>query len=185
MVERIERVVVVDGGTAETSLPCPRCSIALFEGQAGGASLFGCGSCGGIWMDNATSQRVVSAVEEAILTLAVRATHAAKAPVETARVAACPMCKKEMVCASAGGVALDVCSAHGTWFDRGEVQRVSAHFQSRRVASAGGPTYDYASAAAAAQDRELYARGAMGLFGAILAGVAEAAIGAPKSGTAQ
>lgn len=89
----------------------------------------GCPACGGVWADNGASQRVVSALDPEILEAAAAAEeHAAKldAPMAaTSALRVCPECGGGLVRACIAGTTLDVCSRHGTWFDRGELRRVA------------------------------------------------------------
>ena len=50
--EVVRRVVLVDTASSQTSLLCPKCNVALFEGKATETILHGCGTCGGLWLDN-------------------------------------------------------------------------------------------------------------------------------------
>jgi Zn-finger nucleic acid-binding protein len=125
----VERVVVAaPGGSADAAMPpCPRCKASLFEGQAHGVKLLGCGVCGGVFLDNDGSARIVAAPDEEIAQLAERAEARAIAPDVDTRPAAlaCPVCGKAMRKVRApASVELDICAAHGTWFDRSELVRV-------------------------------------------------------------
>jgi Zn-finger nucleic acid-binding protein len=81
-----------------------------------------CRSCGGLWLDTATVDRLRNARDEA-LELAVRriADPGLDAAGRDLRVAiTCPICRTRLrrvpIPNSAHDV--DVCDAHGTWFDR-------------------------------------------------------------------
>jgi Zn-finger nucleic acid-binding protein len=165
------RRVVVNAVTGETSLACPRCDVALFEGKAETSIVHGCGRCGGMWLDNMSSKRVLGAVQSSIPGLAQRAEKIATATVDTSAPARCPLDKNEMQRVTSYGIALDACAVHGTWFDAGEVKRLVIALQNERiatVASAGGATYDYGPAAAEALRNETYARGAFEALGLVL-----------------
>jgi Zn-finger nucleic acid-binding protein len=118
---------VIANVTAEaqrSELACPRCGERLFSGAAHEISMLGCGLCGGIWLDNEAAQRVMAKFDEAIVDLAGRAAaHAQKHPDERAAVL-CAACKQPMVRRRVGSVDLDLCTAHGTWFDAGELTAV-------------------------------------------------------------
>jgi Zn-finger nucleic acid-binding protein len=81
----------------------------------------GCGQCGGIWLDNASAQAAVKQKDDAVMTLARRASQRASIPTETRDVIACPACKTTMGRVQRAGVTIDVCTMHGTWFDRNEL----------------------------------------------------------------
>ena len=156
--------------------PCPRCTAPLFEGSAGGATLLGCGRCGGVWLDNASAQRVLAARDGAIVELAARADARANA-VAAVRVeeAACPVCRRALVTTTDPGsrVELDVCATHGTFFDRyelGLVMRAWGRSPSSLAPVRSRPT--------AAPDFRRSSDGGDGLItGALVAGGAFAIIG--------
>jgi Zn-finger nucleic acid-binding protein len=172
----IVRVVTVSAASGATTMPCPRCAVPLFEGKAGAVTLFGCGTCGGVWLDNVTTGLVIERVDVALLRMTDRATHAAHAHVDLEKPAACPLCGVMMTRVDVKGVVVDACSAHGTWFDAGEVRRVAQAYEADRMAlaaSAGGVAYDYGPAAARAIDNQRYAEGAIAVLGAVLSGLAK------------
>jgi Zn-finger nucleic acid-binding protein len=100
--------------------------------------ILGCGACSGIWLDNAACQLLIAGeISDAARELLHRA--AQREPVaeekagyrEAARPSAdaamgCPVCRAAMTPyetkpeAHGARVKLDVCPAHGTWFDHGE-----------------------------------------------------------------
>lgn len=154
VVERIvERVVVVappsSGAGAGTSAPpklCPRCRTALFEGRAKDVLMNGCGTCGGIWLDNDASQRAIRAVDRDVLELADRAEkHATRKPAALPAGLPCAECAQPMarVLAPRGRVELDVCATHGTWFDRHELRVVMMAYSAPDFSALPGP-YDHA-----------------------------------------
>ena len=116
-------------------LTCPHCGCTLVAGRAASATVFGCTSCGGVWLDNAASQRLVTAIDPAILSLADAASLMATMPFphHEAR-PRCPVCRAEMqgVRVDVAAVSLDTCNLHGTWFDRGELQSVVRAFAATR-----------------------------------------------------
>lgn len=106
---------------------CPRCKASLFEGNAHGVMVLGCGICGGIFLDNEGSTRITRAPDDVIAGLAARARdRAVMASVDTRpKDLSCPSCSAPMRRVLARGfVEVDYCASHGTWFDRGEVNRV-------------------------------------------------------------
>ena len=130
VVERIvERVVVLSPSgapLAAAAMTCPRCVQPLFEGAADDIVLHGCGACGGIWLDNAASTRIADGVSSPeVKALADRAARRALPANPDTRPAGipCPVCRAPLarVRAPRGAIALDVCAAHGTWFDRYEL----------------------------------------------------------------
>jgi Zn-finger nucleic acid-binding protein len=127
VVERtVERVVLVaqTGDGAKDALMCPRCASALRDVRSTESVLHGCMSCGGVWLDPATVERLSRArdpdLERAagrILGL-LRPGPGLRDPLICCPVCAAPLRRAEI----ANSVSqIDVCDAHGTWFDRGEV----------------------------------------------------------------
>jgi Zn-finger nucleic acid-binding protein len=166
--EVLRRVVVVEEATGKTSMPCPRCAVPLFEGKAGDVLMHGCGTCGGVWLDNVASARIANAVSPTITAMSDRAALARRAPVDAATPVKCPIDGDTLERVTVHGIELDVCHAHGTWFDAGEVRRVGEAFQSARIAAVAGPTHDYDPAAEKARENQRYAEGAMQLLAAFL-----------------
>jgi Zn-finger nucleic acid-binding protein len=107
--------------------PCPRCSRPL-EGNPDHANVE-CAACGGLFVTEAALADILAAAE-------VRGTYAAT-PIEPrwnapavslgeVRYLTCPTCRKTMNRMNFGrvsGIIVDVCKAHGTWFDAGELTR--------------------------------------------------------------
>lgn len=126
--------------TEPTDRPCPRCSARLFEGRSSQLTLLGCGTCGGVWLSNEQSQSLVERLDRAVLDLSDRAAVVARGKVlDGAATAYCPYDRLPLARVSVRGVTLDVCEAHGTWFDAGEVRRVASAYHHQRVAFAPAP----------------------------------------------
>jgi len=193
VVERVvERVVVVaqPGSAGATSagaraMPCPRCAQSLFEGRAGDVAVHGCGACGGIWLDNEGSRRITERRDARIVELAERASRHATAKPEThASGIPCPVCASAMtrVRARRAAIELDVCAAHGTWFDDHELALVARAY-AQPLPGRGIPSEAELQRIVASTpnggDAEIYRRGAaevLPALGAILC-VAIGAIG--------
>lgn len=176
IVQKIEpeviRRVVVDAATGATSLTCPRCEIALFEGKADGRVVHGCGRCGGMWLDNVSSTRLLNMVSSPIVDLAERAKRVASTKVETSEPVRCPLDGQPMKRVTSYGIELDACATHGTWFDAGEVKRLVVALQHERLAAAANaPAYDYRPAAEEALRNEAGARIAFQAFGVVLGAI--------------
>lgn len=95
---------------------CPRCvRVGLFLGEARSLHPRACGQCGGVWL----------ATEEAARVLRPLFTPSGL-PGGTSRLT-CPICAEPMRAWPVGetGVELDSCAAHGTWFDRDELERLA------------------------------------------------------------
>ena len=88
-----------------------------------------CAQCGGLWLDPESLQRLSNASEDrsqVAVVLAGRVPMLATPP-DTVRYIPCPRCERLMNrknFAQGSGVVLDVCSKHGIWLDRGELERL-------------------------------------------------------------
>lgn len=107
---------------------CPACLGVLFAAPDR-AGVHGCSACGGIWANNETSQLIAAVLDPALINLAdIAATSAARrtcAPLPKGKTRTCPECLAVLQRVNSASTNLDVCALHGTWFDRGELQRVS------------------------------------------------------------
>ena len=103
---------------------CPRCTRLL---QATHGPDLACAACGGAFVDHGDlTARIDAARPGGPQPDAPR--HARGAPREReVHYARCPTCAQPMTRMNFGtrsGIILDVCRAHGTWFDRGELDAV-------------------------------------------------------------
>jgi Zn-finger nucleic acid-binding protein len=109
---------------------CPRACGELRTVALGGVELDECPRCSGVWVDDATFRRLCADRErQAVLLGAPAPAPRGGAATAAARVryAPCPECRKLMNrvnFARASGVIVDVCKAHGVWFDEDELRRV-------------------------------------------------------------
>lgn len=112
---------------------CPRCRDTLIAVSAGGGEIIPgvrtCHKCGGVFADNDASKKIVSSLDRLLLEIGFQAA-AGKRPVrdprELARALTCPECLVAMrrVRIESAACEIDVCPAHGSWFDTGELQDV-------------------------------------------------------------
>ena len=104
-------------------LRCPRCHKALARASVHDELVDACQHCDGLF------------VPHDVLARMVKAAHATESPNEEPRPAldrdvrylGCPRCGETMQRMNFGtrsGIIVDVCRAHGTWFDRGEIEAV-------------------------------------------------------------
>ncbi|MBV9339857.1 MAG: zf-TFIIB domain-containing protein [Acidobacteria bacterium] len=106
---------------------CPRCRVAMQAMQIGDSNLRECPRCDGIWADPETLQGICTRRERqaAVLTMPAPACEAPGLE-KNFRYVPCPVCHKLMNrvnFAQGCHIVLDVCKAHGTWFDRDELRR--------------------------------------------------------------
>lgn len=124
--------------TAETTRAserdCPRCQQPLFHQTCGEYPVEVCGQCLGLWVENATLEHIYQDAPKRLETVVPQALAVAdpsaaadKLPTRRAAYIACPVCKQHMNpinYARRSGVIVDVCRAHGTWFDADELNKV-------------------------------------------------------------
>lgn len=152
---------------------CPRCGLPLFEGQANGVAMLGCGRCGGVWLDNESAQRAVAAFDAAVVALADQASSRAAVTPETSALVSCPVCQKLMprTRAPKSGIQIDVCTEHGTWFDRYELGIVLDALRPPRPVEAvsySGPIPDFREGAnpEIKEFGKIFGLGLLGMLGA-------------------
>lgn len=106
--------------------PCPGCRVSLLRGTLRDIRLHECPKCYGLWLDTATFERVCRDAEQQSAILG-SAQPLGGNPVGPVRYVRCPQCNDlmhRMNFARCSGVIVDVCRAHGTWFDIHELQRI-------------------------------------------------------------
>ena len=115
---------------------CPTCAVALFAAPTR-AGVHACGACGGIWVDNETTQLVAAVLDPELVELGDRAERnragGGPLPMDAPGSRACADCRAPLVRVNVASTNLDVCSLHGTWFDRAELQRVSRKLDADRT----------------------------------------------------
>jgi Zn-finger nucleic acid-binding protein len=137
-----------------TRIKCPRCGQPTFAQLEGAVEGDICPGCGGLWLGPGLARQLSDphGLARAIRRLADDA--ASRAPfgggIGNLRVR-CPRCNAAMqrFAHPRSGVVVDICAEHGTWFDRGEVQRLVEHASAAGAGAAGGP---FRSAPAPAAD---------------------------------
>ena len=117
----------------DLQLMCPRCDQILTAADIAGTRIRECGSCGGIWLDTETFQKICSEREQQEKALVYPSPASAAEPLTPEKYyIPCPECgvlmnRKNF--AACSGVVLDVCKSHGIWFDRLELQRIVTFIQ--------------------------------------------------------
>lgn len=113
--------------------PCPACLAPLVAAPLAWTVL-ACNACGGVWADGTASARITRTVCRDLVGVARQA--AKRADDERTSIVdrdrQCPVCTGALRHDKLGGVALDVCDAHGTWFDRDELGRVARNLDYER-----------------------------------------------------
>ena len=109
---------------------CPGCQTSMLRGDLRGIPLHECGKCFGLWLDTATFERICRDAEQQASVLGSRMSLGAPVALGPIRYVRCPHCRDLMHrvnFARCSGVIVDVCRAHGTWFDANELHRI-VHF---------------------------------------------------------
>lgn len=105
-----------------TDAPCPRCSTALEVSPGVDARVHECPRCGGMFVPRDLLAEILCSAE---IGGSLRETPP-RARLEEVRYVPCPLCHAWMNRVNFGkvsGVIVDVCRAHGTWFDADELTR--------------------------------------------------------------
>lgn len=110
---------------------CPGCGSPLASVALGGITLLECAACDGVWISADDFERLCADRESQAAVLHRAGTETAK-PARTERKVKyrpCPHCGKLMNRVNFGrisGAVVDVCRAHGTFLDTGELQQIAA-----------------------------------------------------------
>jgi Zn-finger nucleic acid-binding protein len=68
----------------------------LHTAQAGAIPVHGCGGCGGVWLDNEASSRVIAKINPDVVSLAQQAGVRAQTRADEQQPSACPACSKPL-----------------------------------------------------------------------------------------
>lgn len=128
-----EEMVRAETPEGEELGDCPRCKVRLDLLQIAEISVRECARCDGLWADVGTFERLCAEREERSAVLGFIGSREPKAP-PAAKISyvPCPDCGQLMNrsnFARASGVIIDICKAHGVWFDAGELPRIIEFIQ--------------------------------------------------------
>lgn len=114
-------------GGGDTQL-CPRCQAGMKTVTVGTIRLLECSACEGIWVGVDALTQICVEREKQAAVLGMPAPPEGTAELEKQiRYIPCPVCHQLMNrvnFAHCSHVIVDVCKAHGTWFDKDELRRV-------------------------------------------------------------
>jgi Zn-finger nucleic acid-binding protein len=113
---------------------CPHCDRDLATVKLGEVELHGCGRCAGIWISNDNAAKVIASPDRAFWQLANRAARLALHARPRQATPLCPACQQALGRTVAYELLLDVCQAHGTWFDTGELGALVMNLRARAQA---------------------------------------------------
>ena len=117
--------------------PCPACGAELLAAHIPELQVLACKVCRGLWLDTEGCKLLADAMlpesaDELAKLLDAEVATTPPAPGERYREAIpergkCPICARalERVKHVKGGILLDVCATHGTWFDRRELRALA------------------------------------------------------------
>jgi len=113
---------------------CPRCKTPMALVEVGKMALAECGTCKGVWVDADAFDRLCGdrEAQAAVIHGVTLTPTPTPSTAEKFSYRPCPRCGKMMNrvnFAKYSGVVLDVCRAHGTYFDRDELHRVVTFIQ--------------------------------------------------------
>ncbi len=113
---------------------CPRCRVDMKAVVIGKVDLRECPKCEGLWADADCLQTICTDREQqsAVLGVAAPIEQPLNAPLEKISYRPCPVCRQLMNrvnFANCSTVIVDVCRAHGTWFDKDELRRIVEFIQ--------------------------------------------------------
>jgi Zn-finger nucleic acid-binding protein len=112
-----------------SKLECPRCGQTLLKKHEGCIEVSVCPSCAGMWAKPALTRQMAQLLEVAKAARRIAEDADQRAPfggsVGNVDIP-CPVCSRVMarLLFENAQVVLDTCNEHGTWFDRGEMQRM-------------------------------------------------------------
>jgi Zn-finger nucleic acid-binding protein len=145
-------LLAAEAGAGQASgCGCPRCGAKLQAREYADLSVDECDQCGGLFLSTAMVDQVVAAHDTSTgLRLALPMRAIRREP--NVRYIRCPVCQKMMnrqAFARLSGIVIDVCKAHGIWFDGGELS------EALRFVEQGGlqRTREREAAEAAERDR--------------------------------
>jgi len=111
---------------SDTQAPCPGCRTPLRAVSVGDTPLLECPQCDGLWVDTELFDRLC-ADRDAQAAVLHRFTQRTASPERSIRYRPCARCGKIMNRINFGrmsGTVVDVCRAHGTFLDPGELHRI-------------------------------------------------------------
>jgi hypothetical protein len=89
-----------------------------------------------VWLDNEMSQAITRHADGTLLAMVEGVAQRAAPFAPLVAQPACPVCKGMLERVRIVEVDVDVCRAHGTWFDREELHAVARAFEADRIAKA-------------------------------------------------
>jgi Zn-finger nucleic acid-binding protein len=108
--------------------PCPRCELPLGTREVSDLVIDECSGCQGVFLDHVVVHRVIDEQDHSRAEALLAALPRTAKPMTGGRMyIKCPTCTTVMnrkLFATGSGVIVDVCKAHGTFFDAGELTAI-------------------------------------------------------------
>jgi len=107
--------------------PCPECRRDMGTVKVGSVTLDECGTCGGVFVEPASFERICAEREQQSVVLRTSLSAPATGTPRPDRYWPCPVCGRLMNrqnFARISGVLVDVCKGHGVWFNHGELRAI-------------------------------------------------------------
>lgn len=110
-------------------IKCPKCNVEMNIIKQGGTETDECPKCGGIWVDYMEEKQALEMKPEVFTVDELRILRKVYEPlgrVEDVKYVKCPRCDKFMWrknYMSHSGIIVDKCRDHGTFFDKGELEK--------------------------------------------------------------
>jgi Zn-finger nucleic acid-binding protein len=108
---------------------CPKCNVEMNVNKHGSVETDECPTCGGIWVDKFEEKQALE-MEPAVFTADdiynFRKLYKPEGKTEEVRYFKCPKCGEMMWrknYMSHSGIIVDSCNEHGTFFDKGELEK--------------------------------------------------------------
>ena len=117
----------IDADPSNEGGNCPRCRKRLDHLQIAEISVCECEGCGGFWTTPETFERLCSSGEQQAVVLSFIRNNPHEATLEPVKYVPCPDCGKLMNrsnFARSSGIIIDLCKAHGVWFDAQELPKI-------------------------------------------------------------
>jgi len=119
---------------------CPRCHADLEKLSIGGTDMRGCAQCDGLWVNATTFADICAEREKQSSVLGYLNNRTVRGqPLTKVNYVPCPDCKQLMNrnnFARASGVIVDICKAHGVWFDADELPSIIEYIRHGGMAMA-------------------------------------------------
>lgn len=112
---------------------CPKCRKPLAEGYRRDVRVEFCESCQGLWVDPAQEKKLLNITPQVLSVDELKRLRRLYRPSEwlnTSGYVPCPVCRELMWRKNWGsysGVMVDKCAEHGTWFDKGKIEKVKEY----------------------------------------------------------